>query len=387
MPNPIEPSPMTAMRGLADAGMRRSLNVSLLAAHPAGGFASGYHGWPRCQSVGKRFRTDRAIRMSETKIREEICRLGRSLFERGLTPGSSGNISVKLDDGGWLVTPTNASLGSLDPARMSQLGAGRTAGFRRRPDQGSAPAHRALPDPHRRAGRGASAFDPFGGAVDAARDRPRAALPPMTPYYLMKCGQTALVPYYRARRSRGRRRDQGAGREILLRAARQSRAGGICGRYAGSRGVCDRGTGRDGETVSAVAGAEPAVSVAGAGEGFDEDVRADAAGAWARALSSTSSSTGTTYSRATHALTIHFTSHTTYPLIHLAFWDRSIHPKQSEVENMSAEPDERSDIEDPPHAAAWRKPLSHRHCRAQTRSIRGAAHRCDDVSSRLCATR
>jgi ribulose-5-phosphate 4-epimerase/fuculose-1-phosphate aldolase len=61
--------------------------------------------------------------MSETRIREEICRLGRSLFERGLTPGSSGNISVKLDDGGWLVTPTNASLGSLDPARMSRLGA------------------------------------------------------------------------------------------------------------------------------------------------------------------------------------------------------------------------------------------------------------------------
>ena len=59
--------------------------------------------------------------MSEATIREEICRLSRSLFERGLTPGSSGNISVKLDDGGWLVTPTNASLGSLDPARMSRL--------------------------------------------------------------------------------------------------------------------------------------------------------------------------------------------------------------------------------------------------------------------------
>ena len=53
--------------------------------------------------------------MSETKIREEICRLGRSLFERGLTPGSSGNISVRLDDGGWLVTPTNASLGFARP--------------------------------------------------------------------------------------------------------------------------------------------------------------------------------------------------------------------------------------------------------------------------------
>src|SRR6201992_2659513 len=60
--------------------------------------------------------------MSETKLREEICRLGRSLFERGLTPGSSGNISVRLDDGGWLVTPTNASLGFLDPARLSRLG-------------------------------------------------------------------------------------------------------------------------------------------------------------------------------------------------------------------------------------------------------------------------
>src|SRR5258706_4495034 len=61
--------------------------------------------------------------MTESKIREEICRLGRSLFERGLTPGSSGNISAKLDDGGWLVTPTNASLGSLDPARLSRLDA------------------------------------------------------------------------------------------------------------------------------------------------------------------------------------------------------------------------------------------------------------------------
>src|SRR6267154_1678050 len=52
-----------------------------------------------------------------------ITRLGRSLFERGLTPGSSGNISVRCEDGGWLVTPTNASLGSLDPARLSRLSA------------------------------------------------------------------------------------------------------------------------------------------------------------------------------------------------------------------------------------------------------------------------
>ncbi len=59
--------------------------------------------------------------MSETRLREEIVRFARSLFERGLTPGSSGNISLRLEDGGWLVTPTNASLGFLDPARLSRL--------------------------------------------------------------------------------------------------------------------------------------------------------------------------------------------------------------------------------------------------------------------------
>ena len=63
------------------------------------------------------------VHVSETKRREEICRFGRSLFERGLTPGSSGNISVRLEDGGWLVTPTNASLGFLDPARISRIDA------------------------------------------------------------------------------------------------------------------------------------------------------------------------------------------------------------------------------------------------------------------------
>ena len=61
--------------------------------------------------------------MSETETARGHLPLGRSLFERGLTPGSSGNISVRCEDGGWLVTPTNASLGSLDPARLSRLGA------------------------------------------------------------------------------------------------------------------------------------------------------------------------------------------------------------------------------------------------------------------------
>ena len=59
--------------------------------------------------------------MSEAKLREEICAIGQSIFARGLTAGSSGNISVKIEDG-WLMTPTGSSLGRLDPARLSKLG-------------------------------------------------------------------------------------------------------------------------------------------------------------------------------------------------------------------------------------------------------------------------
>ena len=58
--------------------------------------------------------------MNESRVREEICEFGRSIFERGLTAGSSGNISVRVDDG-WLFTPTNSSLGRLDPVRLSKL--------------------------------------------------------------------------------------------------------------------------------------------------------------------------------------------------------------------------------------------------------------------------
>jgi len=56
----------------------------------------------------------------EAALREEICRLARSLFDRGLTHGSTGNISVRTEDG-WLLTPTGSSLGTLDPARLSKL--------------------------------------------------------------------------------------------------------------------------------------------------------------------------------------------------------------------------------------------------------------------------
>jgi 3-dehydro-4-phosphotetronate decarboxylase len=135
--------------------------------------------------------------MSETKAREDICRLGRSLFERGLTPGSSGNISIRLEDGGWLVTPTNASLGTLDPARLSRLdNHGRLAAGD--PPTKEVPLHTALYQTRHTARAVVHLHSTHSVALSMLPEiDPRAALPPMTAYYLMKCGSTALVPYYR----------------------------------------------------------------------------------------------------------------------------------------------------------------------------------------------
>jgi ribulose-5-phosphate 4-epimerase/fuculose-1-phosphate aldolase len=135
--------------------------------------------------------------MGETKQREEICRLGRSLFERGLTPGSSGNISLRCDDGGFLVTPTNASLGSLDPARLSRLDAsGRL--LTGDPPTKEVPLHNALYETRGPSRAVVHLHSTHAVALSMLPEiDPRAALPPLTAYYVMKCGATALVPYYR----------------------------------------------------------------------------------------------------------------------------------------------------------------------------------------------
>jgi ribulose-5-phosphate 4-epimerase/fuculose-1-phosphate aldolase len=135
--------------------------------------------------------------MSDARLREEICRYGRSLFERGLTPGSSGNISLRLDDGGWLVTPTNASLGFLDPARLSRLDAAGALVSGDKPTK-EIPLHSALYETRGSARAVVHLHSTHAVALTMLPEiDPRAALPPMTPYYLMRAGQTALVPYYR----------------------------------------------------------------------------------------------------------------------------------------------------------------------------------------------
>lgn len=135
--------------------------------------------------------------MTETKLRDDICRFGRSLFERGLTPGSSGNISVRLADGGWLVTPTNASLGFLDPAMISRLDAQGHLVSGDAPTK-EMPLHSALYATRSNARAIVHLHSTHAVALSMLREiDPRAVVPPMTAYYVMRAGRTALVPYFR----------------------------------------------------------------------------------------------------------------------------------------------------------------------------------------------
>jgi 3-dehydro-4-phosphotetronate decarboxylase len=134
---------------------------------------------------------------SEAKLRESICRYGRSLFERGLTPGSSGNISLRLDDGGWLVTPTNASLGFLDPAQLSRLDANGRQLSGDAPTK-EIPLHTALYESRQDARAIVHLHSTHSVAVSMLPGiNPKAVLPPLTPYYLMRVGNAALIPYFR----------------------------------------------------------------------------------------------------------------------------------------------------------------------------------------------
>lgn len=133
----------------------------------------------------------------ESRLRETICLFGRSLFDRGLTAGSSGNISVRLSDGGWLTTPTNTSLGFLDPARLSRLDADERLVSGDAPTK-ELPLHAALYATRRDAGAIVHLHSTHSVAVSMLPDiDPANALPSMTAYYVMRVGRTALVPYYR----------------------------------------------------------------------------------------------------------------------------------------------------------------------------------------------
>ena len=132
---------------------------------------------------------------STEQAREAICRLGASIFQRGLTFGSSGNISVRIEDG-WLMTPTNVSLGDLDPARLSRLDdAGRLVGGDPPTKEGF--LHRVMYEGRPDAAAVVHLHSTHSVAVSCLADiDPLDVLPPITAYYVMRIGRLPLVPYF-----------------------------------------------------------------------------------------------------------------------------------------------------------------------------------------------
>ncbi len=131
----------------------------------------------------------------ENRAREAIAAYGASLFERGLTFGSSGNISVRVDDG-WLMAPTGVSLGHLDPARISRLDLDGAHVDGDKPTKETF-LHLAMYRRNARAGAVVHLHSTYSVAVSCLQDvDPDDVLPPLTAYYVMRIGKLPLVPYY-----------------------------------------------------------------------------------------------------------------------------------------------------------------------------------------------
>ena len=134
---------------------------------------------------------------TETRLREQICLLAKSMFDRGLTGGSTGNISARTDDGGLLVSPTGTSFGRLDPGRLSRFdAAGQFVGG----DQPTKemPLHAAFYDTRSTAGAVVHLHACHSVALSMMPDVDEDNfLPPLTPYSIMKLGKVKLLPFFR----------------------------------------------------------------------------------------------------------------------------------------------------------------------------------------------
>ena len=133
--------------------------------------------------------------MSERDLRERIAEHGRSLYDRGLTPGSSGNISVRLPDG-MLITPTNSCLGRLDPERLSRIDASGNH-LSGQPPSKEAFLHLAYYRSRPNEQAVVHLHSTWSVAVSCLADvDPDNVLPPITAYYVMRVGRLPLVPYF-----------------------------------------------------------------------------------------------------------------------------------------------------------------------------------------------
>ncbi|MBB3212562.1 ribulose-5-phosphate 4-epimerase/fuculose-1-phosphate aldolase [Herbaspirillum sp. Sphag1AN] len=133
---------------------------------------------------------------TESQLREEICRTGRSLYQRGYTVGSAGNISARLADG-WLITPTDACLGELDPARIAKVDLGGNWVAGDKPSKTLA-LHRMVYDNNPEAQGVVHTHSTYLVNLSIrgvwSQDD---VLPPITPYYVMKVGHIPLISYRR----------------------------------------------------------------------------------------------------------------------------------------------------------------------------------------------
>lgn len=132
----------------------------------------------------------------ESRLRETICTLAKSLFDRGLTHGSTGNISARTSDGGLLVSPTGSSFGRLDPARLSRVDA---TGKHISGDQPTKemPLHSAFYDTRSQTGAVVHLHCCHAVAWSIITDRSDDDfLPPLTPYAVMQLGRVKLLPFF-----------------------------------------------------------------------------------------------------------------------------------------------------------------------------------------------
>ncbi len=133
---------------------------------------------------------------TEANIRENIARLSKSLFDRGFSVGSAGNISAAVEDG-LLITPTNSCLGFLDPGRISKLD---KEGRHIAGDKPSKEVflHRAFYETRPGTGAVVHLHSTFATALSCLSDLdPNDCVPPLTPYVVMRVGKVGLIRYLR----------------------------------------------------------------------------------------------------------------------------------------------------------------------------------------------
>ena len=135
--------------------------------------------------------------MTEHNLRDDICRVGASLFARGYVHATAGNISVRLPEGGYLITPTDACLGTLDPARLALVN---EAGVQTSGDRASKTLtlHRRIYGADPQARCVIHTHSTHLVAATLVQTGPTDyLLPPITPYFVMKVGHVPLIPYHR----------------------------------------------------------------------------------------------------------------------------------------------------------------------------------------------